>query len=290
MVLTFSNWRREKLLHAPMREKLNHILALGIWCVLILFFVVITLWQASQTLQATQAAAKSLAELAAESNTAAVLFEDSAGAQKQLEIFRHIKYVETVDVYAKTVGLTAFAHYPASLARVVSSPTPSAMLAGTQSSQLTLSRYAIRLPIVQDAEQIGFVVVKIRLDDFWWNIAITLLVAVVAMLLAYAVVRQFMGQLIVIISQPILDLAQVMRRITSVHDYSQRATRQSQDEIGELVAGFNSMLDQIEHKDKALGQYSQQLESEVQARTAELLLAKEHADAATRPKASFWPI
>jgi hypothetical protein len=248
MVLTFSNWRREKLLHAPMREKLNHILALGIWCVLILFFVVITLWQASQTLQATQAAAKSLAELAAESNTAAVLFEDSAGAQKQLEIFRHIKYVETVDVYAKTVGLTAFAHYPARLAGVVSSPTPSAMLAGTQTSQLTLSRYAIRLPIVQDAEQIGFVVVKIRLDDFWWNIAITLLVAVVAMLLAYAVVRQFMGQLIVIISQPILDLAQVMRRITSVHDYSQRATRQSQDEIGELVAGFNSMLDQIEHK------------------------------------------
>ena len=289
MVLTFSNWRREKLLHAPMREKLNHILALGIWCVLILFFVVITLWQASQTLQATQAAAKSLAELAAESNAAAVLFEDSAGAHKQLEIFRHIKNVETVDIYTKASGSVAFAHYPSRLGDVKSTPstTPAAMLDGTQISQLTLSRYAIRLPIVQDGERIGFVLVKIRLDDFWWNIAITLLVAVVAMMLAYAVVRQFMGQLIVIISQPILDLAEVMRRITSVHDYSQRATRQSQDEIGELVAGFNSMLDQIEHKDKALGQYSQQLESEVQARTAELLLAKEHADAANQAKSQF---
>ena len=47
----------------PMRQKLNHILALGIWCVLLLFFAVTLLWQASQTLQATQAAAKSLAYL-----------------------------------------------------------------------------------------------------------------------------------------------------------------------------------------------------------------------------------
>ena len=157
MVLTFSNWRREKLLHAPMREKLNHILALGIWCVLILFFVVITLWQASQTLQATQAAAKSLAELAAESNAAAVLFEDSAGAHKQLEIFRHIKNVETVDIYTKASGSVAFAHYPSRLGDVKSTPstTPAAMLDGTQISQLTLSRYAIRLPIVQDGERIG---------------------------------------------------------------------------------------------------------------------------------------
>lgn len=270
-----------------MREKLNHILALGIWCVLILFFVVTSLWQASQTLQATQAAAKSLAELAAESNAAAVRFEDSVGAHKQLEIFRHIKNVETVDIYTESSGSVAFAHYPARMGEAVAQAPLQAVVSGAQSSSLTLSRYAIRLPIVQDGERIGFVVVQTRLDDFWWNIAITLLVAVVAMLLAYAVVRQFLGQLIAIIIQPILDLAEVMRRITTVHDYSQRATRQSQDEIGELVAGFNSMLDQIEHKDKALGQYSQQLESEVQARTAELLLAKEHADAANQAKSQF---
>ncbi len=270
-----------------MREKLNHILALGIWCVLILFFVVTTLWQASQTLQATQAAAKSLAELAAESNAAAVRFEDSAGAQKQLDIFRHIRNVETVDIYTESSGLLPFAHYPARMNQAGGLSAPPTLVSGAQTSRLTFSRYAIRLPIVQDGERIGFVVVQTRLDDFWWNIAITLLVAVMAMLLAYAVVRQFLGQLIAIITQPILDLAEVMRRITTVHDYSQRATAQSQDEIGELVAGFNSMLDQIEHKDKALGQYSQQLESEVQARTAELLLAKEHADAANQAKSQF---
>jgi signal transduction histidine kinase/ActR/RegA family two-component response regulator len=107
------------------------------------------------------------------------------------------------------------------------------------------------------------------------------------MWLAYVVVRQFMGQLIAVIIHPLLDLASVMRRITTVHDYSQRAQRQSQDEIGDLVAGFNTMLDQIEQKDRALGQHRQKLESQVQARTAELLLAKEHADAANLAKSQF---
>jgi two-component system, sensor histidine kinase len=286
-MLPFALWRRDQLLHAPLREKLNQILALGIWCVLLLFFVVTTLWQASQTLQATQAGAKSLAELAAESNAAAVRFEDRQGAQKQLEIFRHIQSVETVDIYTDSAGAQAFAHYPMRQDAAPDPVPPAALVSGQKTSSLSLSRYAIRLPIVHDGEHIGVVVVQTRLDDFWWSIVVTLLVAVVAMLLAYAVVRQFMGQLIALIIHPVLDLADVMRRITTVHDYSQRAERKSQDEIGELVAGFNSMLDQIEQKDKALGQYSQQLESEVQARTAELLLAKEHADAANQAKSQF---
>jgi signal transduction histidine kinase len=280
-------WRRETLLHAPLREKLNQILALGIWCVLILFFVVTTLWQASQTFQATKAGAKSLAELAAESNAAAVRFEDRMGAQKQLDIFRHIQNVERVDIYTGTSAPQLFAHYPVHTDASDLSAPPSALLSRVQTSKLSLNRYAIRLPIVQDGEHIGVVVVQTRLNDFWWSIGINLFVAVIAMLLAYALVRQFMGQLIAVIIRPVLNLAEVMRRITTVHDYSQRAQRQSQDEIGELVAGFNSMLDQIEHKDKALGQYSQQLESEVQARTAELLLAKEHADAANQAKSQF---
>lgn len=163
---------------------------------LLLFFVVTTLWQASQTLQATQAGAKSLAELAAESNAAAVRFEDRQGAQKQLEIFRHIQSVETVDIYTDSAGAQAFAHYPMRNDATPDPVPPAALVSGQQTSSLSLSRYAIRLPIVHDGEHIGVVVVQTRLHAFWWSIAVTLLVAVVAMLLAYAVVRQFMGQLI----------------------------------------------------------------------------------------------
>jgi hypothetical protein len=221
--------RRQKLQQAPVREKLNQILSLGIWCVLLLFFFVITLWQAVQTLQATQAAAKSLAELAAESSAAAVSFDDRVGAQKQLDIFRHIQAVETVEIFTPVTNPKVFAHYPA-LADGVKDTEPPAMILGAQQlSQLSWNRYAIRLPIVYDGETIGLVVLQTRLDAFWFGILLNLLVAALAMWLAYVVVRQFMGQLIAVIIHPLLDLASVMRRITTVHDYSQRAQRQSQD-------------------------------------------------------------
>ena len=279
--------RPQSLRDAPIRDKLNRIIGIGIWSVLGLFFVVTTLWQATQALHSSQAAATSLAELAAESNAAAVRFEDKSGADKQLEIFRHVDAVQRVYIYAESLPGGSFAHYPPLADDDAARTVPPALARGTQTSQLFLDSFWIRVPIVQDGETIGAAVVQTRLNDFWWNLGIALLVALVAMLLAFVVVRRLLGPLVSVIVEPILDLAEVMRRITSVNDYSQRATRQSQDEIGELVSGFNSMLDQIEQKDKALGQYSQQLESEVQARTAELLLAKEQADAANQAKSQF---
>jgi two-component system, sensor histidine kinase len=286
-MLPFFERRREKLLRTPLKVKLNQILALGVWCVMLLFFLATTLWQASQTLYATQAETASLAELAAESNAAAVSFNDRLGAKKQLEFFRHIEKVETVDIFTGASNAQAFARYPMHAEGVKVAAPPMALVLEQQKSQLSWNRYALGLPIMQDGEKIGHVVVQTRLDSFWWGIVVNLVVAALVMCLAYALVRQFMGPLIAMITHPLLDLTQVMRRITSVHDYSQRAQRSSQDEIGELVAGFNSMLDEIEQKDKALGQYSLQLETEVQARTAELLLAKEHADAANQAKSQF---
>ncbi len=274
-------------MHATVHQKLQHILAVGLWCVLMLFFVVTTFWQARQALQSTQAAAQSLAELAAESNAAAVRFDDAAAAQKQLEIFRHIPSVASVAIFTDTWGSRAFAQYPASDAKSTASPVSALWLTGREHAELSLNRYLIRMPIVQDGEKIGVVVVQTLLHDFWWGIGIMLVVALAAMLLAYAAARQIMGKWIAVIIQPVQDLAEVMRRITSGHDFSQRARRLSHDEIGDLVGGFNAMLDQIEQKDRALGQYSQQLASEVKARTAELLLAKENADAANQAKSQF---
>ena len=284
---SFRGRRYASLRDAPIRDKLNRIIGLGIWSVLGLFFVVTTLWQATQTLQTSKAAARSLAELAAESNAAAVRFEDKAGADKQLEIFRHMDAVERVYIYAGAGQDQAFARYPQSAGDDPAQVVPAALLSGTENSRLNLHSYWIRVPIVQDGETIGAAILQTRLNDFWWNLGMALLVALVAMLLAFVVVRRFLGPLVSLLVDPVLDLAQVMGRITTVNDYSQRAQRRSQDEIGELVAGFNSMLDQIEQKDKALGQYSQHLEAEVQARTAELLLAKEQADAANHAKSQF---
>ena len=61
----------------------------------------------------------------------------------------------------------------------------------------------------------------------------------------------------------------------------------SNDELGVLNDGFNTMLDQIEHGRNALQEARDELEDRVVERTAELQVAKEAAEAANRAKSEF---
>jgi len=53
-----------------------------------------------------------------------------------------------------------------------------------------------------------------------------------------------------VISNPVLSLANLTQRITNNKDYSVRAKKYANDEIGLLYEGFNNMLDQIERRDR----------------------------------------
>src|SRR6185436_20056662 len=73
-----------------------------------------------------------------------------------------------------------------------------------------------------------------------------------------------------VISNPILHLAQVARSVALEKNYSVRAQKQSADELGQLVDGFNEMLVQIQARDTALQIARDVLEMRVEARTREL--------------------
>ncbi|MBL8176838.1 MAG: response regulator [Bryobacterales bacterium] len=96
------------------------------------------------------------------------------------------------------------------------------------------------------------------------------------------------------ISEPILELASLARRVTDRQDYSLRAGKSSGDEIGQLIDSFNSMLAAIESRDGDLARQRDELEMQVAARTADLLMlnrqlasARDRAEAATRLKSEF---
>jgi two-component system, sensor histidine kinase and response regulator len=97
-----------------------------------------------------------------------------------------------------------------------------------------------------------------------------------------------------IISVPILSLAETARRVSAEKNYSVRAVKRSEDEIGDLIDGFNGMLSQIERRDAELNHHRNHLEAEVAARTVELRTineelsaAMEKAEAASRAKSEF---
>jgi len=73
-----------------------------------------------------------------------------------------------------------------------------------------------------------------------------------------------------IISGPILSLAGVAEAVSEDKDYSTRASKQSNDEVGLLIDSFNEMLEQIERRDAALVGVNEELEVRVRQRTADL--------------------
>ncbi len=96
------------------------------------------------------------------------------------------------------------------------------------------------------------------------------------------------------VSAPLLDLSQLMMQISQKKDYSLRAEKQTEDEIGILVDGFNAMVGQVEKHQNALGRHQQFLENAVQERTWELSCAIEklesaklQADEASKAKSDF---
>ena len=78
------------------------------------------------------------------------------------------------------------------------------------------------------------------------------------------------------ISDPILELAWTTKMVTGTRDYSIRAGKRSEDEVGVLIDGFNEMLGQIQNRDAELRRAGEDLERRVEERTTEL--AQEIAD------------
>src|SRR5262245_18323001 len=73
-----------------------------------------------------------------------------------------------------------------------------------------------------------------------------------------------------VISRPIQDLTALARAVTDEHRYDLRGQTSSDDELGQLVAAVNEMMDQIDRRDRQLQLQQVDLEGAVDARTAEL--------------------
>ena len=156
-----------------------------------------------------------------------------------------------------------------------------------QSIALFVRHALLSVPIVSDTEHIGNVDVMVDLTpalreirhDLW----IALGLAALSLLAAYFVAAKLQGT----ISGPVLRLAEMTALISKNRDYALRATVTSNDEIGQLIQGFNRMLGEIQERDSELVVRRDHLESEVAQRTAELVKAKEAAEAANQAKSQF---
>ena len=110
------------------------------------------------------------------------------------------------------------------------------------------------IPVRDGGQQVGTLYLRSDLGARRERLGPYLLIAV-CVLGASTVVGLFLSRLLLRnISQPLLALAETAKNISTRRDYSVRATKFSNDEVGALTDAFNLMLTQIEERDAALRQ------------------------------------
>lgn len=110
------------------------------------------------------------------------------------------------------------------------------------------------IPVRDGGQQVGTLFLRSDLGARRERLGPYLLIAI-CVLAASIVVGLFLSRLLLRnISRPLLALADTAKDISTRRDYSMRATKFSNDEVGALTDAFNLMLTQIEERDAALRQ------------------------------------
>jgi signal transduction histidine kinase/CheY-like chemotaxis protein len=121
----------------------------------------------------------------------------------------------------------------------------------------------------RDKETLGTIYIREDLEELRSRTATYTRAAAIVVLGSLLVALVLSSRLQKLISAPILKLADLESRVSREKDFSLRAVKDSDDELGVLIDGFNDMLVQI------------------QVRDGELTIAKEAAEQANRTKSAF---
>jgi PAS domain S-box-containing protein len=127
--------------------------------------------------------------------------------------------------------------------------------------------------IVLDEEKIGTAYLRSDLSPLHEMLKRNTGIIIIVVLFASLVACFTSWKLQKIISGPILNLAEVAKIVSEKKDYSTRALKQSNDEVGLLIDAFNEMLREIQHRDSELVDAKEQLETRVKERTSELTIS-----------------
>jgi len=206
---------------------------------------------------------ETLGQITASNSTGSLAFQDKEDAAELLEALKaqqHIVAAVLFDANGKV-----FSAYPAQW----SGPS---LPAGVVASRYQFNNNFIEgyQPVIQGTKWHGTLYLKSDMkavyNRFWYYGFISLLIFVAAFLATYLLSKRLQHS----VSQPILELAQKARLISEKKDYSVRAEKKSDDEIGMLTDAFNHMLTQIEQRNAKIQALNANLEEKIVIRTWEL--------------------
>ncbi len=213
-------------------------------------------------------------KLIGEYSIAPLTFDDNNGAENILSKLSTIPEIESGALYDRNGIL--FASYKRSEEVFVPPMFENPDELADAKSTFSKLNLKIEYPILYDNYKYGIIVIiaettflKEKIKNYLY-IIIGVFISMV--ILAYILANKFQKP----ISQPILDLAKLTRKITEEGNYNTTLIRNSNDEIGILYDDFNNMLQQILSREKARDEAEVKLQKE-----------KDRAEESDRLKSAF---
>jgi methyl-accepting chemotaxis protein len=230
--------------------------------------------------KATERELSTIAQLISETAAPALTFDDAKTAGESLAVLKAESRIVAGAVYNRKGELFAIYARQGAGAVIPPRPPPAGFISAARfiayTSALTLSGNPIgTLYVKSDMQDM-----QVRLKGYLGIVSVVLVFSlVVAFLMSSALQR--------VVSDPVKNLAETAGRVSAENNYTIRAAKQNDDELGLLVDRFNEMMEQISIRDEMLRNDQALLEERVKTRTAELETAKEAAEHANRVKSAF---
>jgi signal transduction histidine kinase/DNA-binding response OmpR family regulator len=263
----------------PVKLKL-HLIIMGTVCIALLLACTAVLVYDHVVLYATaENDLGILAEIFASNSAAALTFDDPRAAQELLAGLKARRSIESAVIYSASGRV--FASYSRGNQQSEST-LPSVENIRAAGSRLKLSK-----PILAGDQSIGSIYLESDLGEVHAQLRQSAAVILTILLAAALLAMGLASRLQRAISEPIRHLAETARHVSIQNDYGARAAKVADDDLGQLTDTFNGMLAEIERRDEQLRDHQNHLEREVSSRTAELVSARDSAQAASRAKSEF---
>lgn len=227
-----------------------------------------------------------LASMLGDNAVAPLRFQDPYRAKGYVDALDRLPNILSASIYDKTGNL--FAQH-SNLERPPFHPSPDFTGERWSDERLYFAR-----DIVLDGALLGKILIEMDTTSYKSAIKKSLLTAIFFFLGGLAITIILASRLQSLITQPVKELAEVAHNIAERKDYTHRATKRHNDEIGSFVDSFNAMLEVISKHDETLLKINSSLEKTVEERTKDLQKrneslkeAMEAANAASIAKSEF---
>ncbi|HZP14095.1 MAG TPA: histidine kinase dimerization/phospho-acceptor domain-containing protein [Nevskiaceae bacterium] len=272
----------------PIQRKLTIIMMLTSGVALLVAAAAFLAYEVKAFRETAVANLSTTAAMVADSSSAALAFSDSRSADQNLKSLNQNPDVVAAAIYDKAGHV--FAEYQRAGHQAECCPS----LPEVDGTRFAEDHLQLFRGVDLGGERIGTVFLQGSLEGMRRRLEGQLVIALLAMLGATGVAFLLARKLQATISEPISTLASVARTVAQQKNYTIRAIGRGDDELGELIDGFNEMLNQIQARDSALQDAHDTLERRVQERTYELAAASRRANdaaeaarVASRAKSEF---